>query len=542
MAARILDLAGIVVNRQTIPGDVSALRPSGIRLGATWLSQRGMAAEDIDALGDIIADLLEACVPFSLTGRVRPLARAKVDFDALQDARRRVRALVARLGIDTDASADGYPHFDRAPDSEADSCLEIGVSGAVAADFLQVALTSDVKALSDGESQPTHVLEKDGSVMASGSVKRRSAEAFQLSLAGRAERAVAWLRALSDGYALFDDTDIHAKAPGPITVRIEGAGEPLMLAPSAGYDQKAYCIGANGESNFLSAGAALPHFKPEPPPPDGDETASAPALLETPLHSLHLELGAKMAPFAGYDMPLWYKSVSDEHRAVRTAAGIFDVAHMGIFDLRGPGAADFLDLVATNDVKRLAVGSSHYSYFLDTDGLPLDDLMIYRLAAEHYLAVVNASNNDKNWRWLRAVIAGEVMIDPRAPGRRLEGRDRFELRDLRLPAAGAERRVDIALQGPKSLDILLALDASAEDKAALKALKWAGVTRVRLGGIDLIISRTGYTGERVAYELFAHPRSGGRALPRPDRARSDALRPGGARQPAHRGRFAALRL
>ena len=504
MAARILDLAGIVVNRQTIPGDTSALRPSGIRLGTTWLSQRGMTAEDIDALGDIIADVLEACTPFSLTGRIRPLARAKVDFDALQDARRRVRTLVARLGIDTDASADGYPHFDHLQDSEADSCLEVNVSGAVAADFLQVVLTSDVRALSDGESQPTHVLEKDGSVMASGSVERRSAEAFQLNLAGRAERAVAWLRALSDGYVLFDDTDIHAKAPGPVAIRVEGAGEPLMLAPSAGYDQKAYCIGANGESYFLSAGVALPRFEPERAA-DGGETATASALLETPLHSLHLELGAKMAPFAGYDMPLWYKSVSDEHRAVRTAAGIFDVAHMGVFDLRGPGAADFLDRVATNDVKRLPVGSSHYTYFLDTDGLPLDDLMIYRLAADHYLAVVNASNNDKNWRWLRAVIAGEVMIDTRAPGRRLEGRDRFELRDLRLPAAGAERRVDIALQGPKSLDILLALDGSAEDKAALKALKWAGVTRARLGGIDIIVSRTGYTGERVAYELFAHP-------------------------------------
>ncbi len=505
MAARVLDLAGIVVNRQTIPGDASALRPSGIRLGTTWLSQRGITAEDIDALGDIIADVLEACSPFSLTGRVRPLARAKVNFDVLQDARRRARTLAARLGIDTDASADGYPHFYHLQEGEDESCLEVSVSGAVAVDFLQVALTSDVKALSDGESQSTHVLEKDGRVIASGSVTRRSAKVFQLNLAGRAERAVAWLRALSDGYVLFDDTDIHAKAPGPVTIRVEGAGEPLMLAPSAGYDQKAYCVGANGESYMLSAEAALPRFEPDPPAQDGDETASAPSLLETPLHSLHLELGAKMAPFAGYDMPLWYKSVSDEHRAARSGAGIFDVAHMGVFDLRGPGAADFLDQVATNDVKRLPVGSSHYTYFLDTDGLPLDDLMIYRLAAEDYLVVVNASNNDKNWRWLRAVIAGGVMIDPRAPGRCLEGRGRFELRDLRLPGAGAERRVDIALQGPKSRDVLLALDGSAEDKAALKALKWAGVTRVKLGGIDLIISRTGYTGERVAYELFAHP-------------------------------------
>ena len=293
MAARILDLAGIVVNRQTIPGDVSALRPSGIRLGTTWLSQRGISAEGIDALGHIIADVLEACRPFSLTGRVRPLARAKVDFDALQDARRRVKALAASMGIDTDAPADGYPHFNHLQDNDAETCLEISVSGAVASDFLQVALTSDVNALGDGESQPTHVLEKDGAVIASGSVTRRSAENFQLNLAGRAERAVAWLRALSDGYVLFDDTDIHAKAPGPVDVKVEGTGEPQMLAPSAGYDEKAYCIGINGENTFASSNGALPRFEPDLEPHVGDETATAPALLETPLHSLHLELGAK---------------------------------------------------------------------------------------------------------------------------------------------------------------------------------------------------------------------------------------------------------
>ena len=505
MAARILDLAGIVVNRQTIPGDASALRPSGIRLGATWLTQRGITGADIDELGDIIADVLDACRPFSLTGRVRPLPRGKIDFDTLQNARRRVHDLTRRLGIDTDASADDYPHFYHLTEDEAESCLEISVRGAVAADFLQVVLTSDVAALSDGESQPTHVLEKDGAVMASGGVTRLSADAWQLNLAGRAERAVVWLRALSDGFILFDETDIHAKAAGPVAVQVIGDGEPLMLAPTAGYARKAYCIGINGENYFASSGADLPKFEPN--------LALVDMLLETPLHGLHLELGAKMAPFAGYDMPLWYKSVSDEHRAVRTDAGIFDVTHMGVFDLHGPGAADFLDGVATNDLKRLPVGSSHYTYLLDTDGIPLDDLMIYRLAAEHYLVVVNASNNDKNWQWLNAVSAGAVMIDPGNPGRQLEGAvdesasagPRFQLRDLRLPSAGADRRVDIALQGPKSRDYLLALDSSAEDKAKIKALKWAGVTQVRLDSFDLIVSRTGYTGERVAYELFVHP-------------------------------------
>ena len=499
MAARILDLAGVVVNRQTIPGDTSALRPSGIRLGATWLTQRGINEAQIDELGDIIADVLGACLPFSLTGRVRPLARAKIDFDVLQAAQRRSRALSAQLGIDTDAAADGYPHFYQLDHDAVESCLEISVSGAPSkvGDFLQMVLSSDVAALSDGERQPTRVLEKDGSAMASGSVERLSKSKYRLTLAGWADRAVAWMRSLSDGFVLFDDSDVHAKVPGPVSVRVIGAGEPEMLADSAGYADKTYCIGMNGELYPRQPAADLAKFEPE--------VAAVDMLQETPLHALHLELGAKMAPFAGYDMPLWYRSVSEEHSAVRSSAGIFDVAHMGVFDIRGSGAEDFLDQITTNDVKRLKVGSSHYTYFLDVDGIPLDDLMIYRLAEAHFLVVVNASNNDKNWQWLQALIKGEVMIDPRHPSRRLSGTGRFQLRDLRLRQWGAERRVDIALQGPKSRDCLLSLDGSADDKARIKRLKWAGVTQVTLGGFDLIVSRTGYTGERVAYELFAHP-------------------------------------
>ena len=368
-------------------------------------------------------------------------------------------------------------------------------------------------ALSDGESQPTHILEKDGSALASGSVERKSSSEFRLNIAGRVQRAVAWLRGLSDGYTLFDDVDVHAKAPGPVVVSIIGEGEPLMdgsvstrpLADAAGYDQKTYHIGMSGPNCLGQPGADLPKFE--------HDAAAVDMMRETPLHSLHLELGAKMAPFAGYDMPLWYRSVSDEHSAVRNGAGIFDVAHMGVFDVKGVSAENFLDNVSTNDVKRLKVGSSHYTYFLDTDGIPLDDLMIYRLAEDHFLVVVNASNNDKNWAWLNALIKGEVMIDPAMKSRRIEGArrhstagaDRYQLRDLRLPQWGTEQRVDIALQGPKSRDALLQLDGSEADKAAVKRLRWAGVARVTLGGFDLIVSRTGYTGERVAYELFVHP-------------------------------------
>ncbi len=498
MAARILDLVGIVCNRQTIPGDTSALRPSGVRLGTPWITQRGFGPAEIDQLGDIIADVLAGCVPFSLMGKPRALERAKIDFDLLQNARLRVRQLAASVGIDTDAIADGYPHFHYLDDPLGDGWHALNIRGDRAADFLQIALTADVAALAVGERTPTHLLEADGQLMASGFVERTGEQTYQLMVDRQANRVAAWLRALSDGFIIFDPTDIYAKLPGPVDVQSAG---PVINPPSAptspmGYAEKAYFIGCHGAQYDGPPQKALGTFV-------WKENESA--LRTTPLHALHTSLGAKMAPFAGYDMPLWYASVMEEHLAVRTSAGIFDVTHMGVFDAQGPGACEFLDLVTTNDVSRLAVGESHYTYFLDADGLPLDDLMIYRLASDHYLIVVNASNNDKNWAWLNAVKDGRVQIDPRHPGKRFGGGARVSLRDLRHPQVGADRRVDIALQGPKSRDILLALHGDDADKAKIKNLAWAGVTHVTLGGYDLIISRTGYTGERVAYELFVHP-------------------------------------
>jgi glycine hydroxymethyltransferase len=138
------------------------------------------------------------------------------------------------------------------------------------------------------------------------------------------------------------------------------------------------------------------------------------------------------------------------------------------------------------------------------DGSVIDDLMVYRVADENYLVVVNASNNDKDWAWLNAVNEGRVMIDADRPWARVQ--HPTVLRDLRDPRHGADCRVAIALQGPRAADILIAL--SGNDPAfakQLKALPWAGVMRVQPSGFDLIISRTGYTGERVAYELFIHP-------------------------------------
>ena len=521
MAARILDLAGIVCNRNTIPGDASAFRATGIRLGTPWITQRGFREPEIDKLADILADVLQACKPFSYAaagGKVQ--WRAKIDFEVLRDAQERVTALADAAGLDyplpdlsdypkeADAAAE---HFRVLPADIEDEAgwHTIDVYGAAARDFLNVALTSDVLALGVGEHQPTWVLAPDGAPLSRGVLYRFHENVYHLHVERQFEPIVAWLQALSDGFVVFDPNDLYGKVPGPVSVSALRSTPDMSqfadldltadwAADGTGYEPgKAYFVGGYGPAYEGPTPEALPAFA-WTEPEDAD-------LKTTTLHDLHKELGAKMVPFAGYDMPVWYSSVSAEHTATRTGAGLFDVSHMGVFDFSGPGAEAFLNAVTTNDVTALEPGAAHYSYLLGVDGVPIDDIFIYRLEPEYFLMVVNAANNDKDWAWLTGLKEGRWSADACRPGVKMPGRDAFTLRDLRDPAWGDERRVDIAIQGPRSRDILLSLHGSDADKARVKSLPWAGVTRVTLGGYDLIVARTGYTGERVAFELFVHP-------------------------------------
>ena len=136
---------------------------------------------------------------------------------------------------------------------------------------------------------------------------------------------------------------------------------------------------------------------------------------------------------------------------------------------------------------------------------PFDDLMVYRLADKHFLMVVNASNNDKDWTWLNAVKSGQVQVNAQMPSRMFIYGDAVQLRDLRAESSGTDRRVDIALQGRNSLKVLTSLASKGDKVSVVRGLDWAGVAQVRLGKFDLIVSRTGYTGERQGYELFVHP-------------------------------------
>ena len=123
-------------------------------------------------------------------------------------------------------------------------------------------------------------------------------------------------------------------------------------------------------------------------------------MKETPLHSRHVALGAKMAEFAGYDMPIEYTGINDEHLTVRHGVGVFDVSHMGEIWVQGQQAVEFLQRVISNDATALADGGVQYSYFPNPKGGIIDDFLNYRLSPNRYLLVVNAANLEKDWNWL----------------------------------------------------------------------------------------------------------------------------------------------
>jgi glycine hydroxymethyltransferase len=224
------------------------------------------------------------------------------------------------------------------------------------------------------------------------------------------------------------------------------------------------------------------------------------------LYDIHRRAGARIAPFAGWEMPIRYASVQDEHLAVRQAAGLFDVSHMGLFEFNGENVHLFVNTITTNDVSLLDVGQAQYSFLLDPEGHVLDDVYIYRLEKNRYWMVVNAANHDKDWAWVNAVRENRVMIDPERPWSRALGTGTVIIRDMRDSAQGSEMRAQLALQGPRSLDILLSLLEDDDPLCEpLLETKRNEILHGRLAGYDLYLARTGYTGEPLAFEIFVHP-------------------------------------
>lgn len=195
----------------------------------------------------------------------------------------------------------------------------------------------------------------------------------------------------------------------------------------------------------------------------------------SPLHEVHTQLGASFTDFAGWTMPLRYGSELAEHRAVREAAGLFDLSHMGEIELTGPEAARALDYALVGNLSAVKVGRARYTMICAATGGVLDDLVVYRIGTDHYLVVANASNS--------AVVAAELR--GRAEGFAVEVADRSQACAL------------IAVQGPRSPAII-----GAVCDADLESLPYYGSTPTRIGGHDVLLARTGYTGED-GFEVYA---------------------------------------
>jgi glycine cleavage system T protein len=631
-AVRILDMAGIVANKNTIPGDEVTALAMGIRLGTPWLTQRAFGPAEIDEVARLIHNTVTNIRPFSYLGLLGELPRGKIELDVLEEIKHEVADLASSGVAETADKGSEYPHYYKllntapcsypglkaveGPGLEAEleaargnaALFDLSDSGLLlvmgerAEPSLQQVLTSDLAALEPGECQLAFLLNEDARVIDDVSVLRldldvdsaeltRSRDRYLiLTNPENHERVKAWLRALGDGYTLFDQDDLFRKVEGPLIVedlrqvgerectvglalrgpkaaQIAGAAgnipgyrffhgdDRIELAIPAEHVQAVYdrlvAAGATPAGfearNALRADAKLPDYRQHPTydPDSGrptgldlynaghpdrfelrvpyfvgchnlDPVRSCPQLPEfqwvepedaplhrTPLYEWHKAHTRKVIPFAGWEMPVWYSGVLDEHNAVRKAAGLFDVAHMGVFEISGPQATEFLDMVCTNYTRWFDPGQSFYSYFLDPDGHVIDDLMVYRRRKDLYLMVVNAVNADKDWAWLNAVNEGKVLIDRERPDLRVLRP--ATLRNLKEPVNGEGMRVDLALQGPASLAILQSLTDDWRLKDRLARVPKTGLIECELAGFDLVIARTGYTGEDIGYEIFVHP-------------------------------------
>ncbi len=641
IASRILDLCGITCNKNAIAGDEDVLDPSGIRLGTTWITQRGFGENELDKLAELIHRVLSNIQAFSYMRMNGEAGRGKIDLNIMEEVKREVAELV-EYQVTSEAPSLYRPSLQGAPllalhrelnahlkerygfsmpayygnieaieeelqaaktsaaifDLSDSGLLEI--IGERAKAFLQSATTNNVIALNIGQCQRSFLLDEKGQIIDDILVCRfkndeRGREHYlMVTNPPNTEKVRQWLLGLSDGYLLFDKEDIFAKVDGPIVlddfsgeifarIALHGPKSPEILQ-AIGVQEDAldehpfvdahiFKTGyIDGDLRFeiyisaqyapeiwdllLKGGAKPAGFRAEEKlraeahlPIYGDSKSSIDVTslykkfkslfdiskpyfigqrfileqiksdsekkefhyeeVEGPLkHSClydeHLKLTSKtnMVPFAGWSMPVSYGRISEEHTAVRTAAGLFDVSHMGILEISGAGATRFLDLVATNYASRLRVGQCHYSYILDPDGIPMDDIMVYLREPEHYMVVVNAVNTEKIKAWLKAVNAWETIIDKEHPGREVDVTPLIQ--DLKDESSGTERKVDVALQGPNSLSILQKVIVEA-DRERLAKLKRFEFIETELRGIPLIISRTGYTGEEIGYELYLHP-------------------------------------
>ena len=204
-----------------------------------------------------------------------------------------------------------------------------------------------------------------------------------------------------------------------------------------------------------------------------NEEKSRTEVKTTKFINVHKKLGAKLVDFAGYQMPVQYSSIIDEHKTVRNSVGVFDVSHMGEIFVKGEKALDFVQYITTNDASKLTVGRVQYSAMCYEDGGIVDDLLVYKIADDEFMLVVNASNKDKDFEWIKKNNKLDVELNDES--------DEYSL---------------LAVQGPESKKVVQKItDTSIEN------LEYYHFLKTKVAGVEMILSRTGYTGE-LGYELY----------------------------------------
>ncbi len=636
IASRILDLCGIVCNKNTIFGDTNAIHPSGLRFGATWVTQLGFGPGHMQRLARLIGRVLINIHPFSYIGGQIDWGRGKIDPSLVEEIGAEVRALLQDATGSAPRAEVGYPHFaplqqetprptslaslhksqavklqekegwlvpqnygdverevaalkEGAALVDGGDSLLIGVGQGRAGQLLECACTSPVISLAEGRCAATQILEPQGKPMARALVLRLPADRegydrFLVKVGTRQpDRVLGWLRGLSDGYFLHDE-DLWLKCEGPAVVEdlaapsdgsgaitclqiqgpranqvlqssygvspapgeaVEAEGMWILHSPEGGLDlfvpvgraaavwsrlleagaqpageearQRVY----GGASDSGAAGEPVDLTKPffigqralmktgeaktAQAPPPFEWKPGEDIIQETCLIAEHQKLckPKHLVEFAGWRMPVMYSGILDEHQAVRTRAGVFDVSHMGLLDFRGPFAERFLDLLTTNYVPMLVPGQAHYSYLLDHEGRCIDDIIVYRISRDHFMMVVNAANAEEDEAWFRLAAGGKALLDPGHPGVDVTGE--VEIRNLKDPQHGDDCRVDLALQGPRSVDLLGRLTGSRSQFLDIQRLRRFELAKAQLSGLDTIVARTGYTGEEFGFEILVHP-------------------------------------
>jgi aminomethyltransferase len=211
-------------------------------------------------------------------------------------------------------------------------------------------------------------------------------------------------------------------------------------------------------------------------------------MKRTPLYNAHQKLGAKLIEFGGWEMPVQYTSITDEHLAVRKTAGIFDISHMGEVSVTGVQASAFLNRTLTNDLKKLEVGAAQYTLMCNERGGVIDDLYAYRIGAHEYLLIINASRIEPDIRWLQSRLAT------------------FEHRDQVVLSNISDAMAAVAIQGPRVVDFIDNISPQPAKGGSIVArptqLKKNQIANIQFAGAELWLARTGYTGED-GFEIVA---------------------------------------